>query len=410
MNLRPGNNANMPAKEKMEQQRKFRPLVKIIAALMVVVSLGIFFEAAARVVYAYRDDIRSIPIFSNYLPGSLVLDSYEMPSPQGGYHWVLRPGYQATVEKLTAEKQEAGRTLGAAAISKASIKRHSREKILLQINKHGFKGPELDSSHRRLRILALGDSTTFGTGIHDYPRVLENSLNDRGIAAEVINGGVEGYAPRNVLLEMDHYKALKPEIVTLYIGWNALFSNVPWKDAWENKLRGVWLYKRASRTIRAIVGDQQAFAMKMYNRTLKPDVASTEVQSLHDYSPPFMNRIEKIIDDFETIGTRVVLVTLPGLFTMSVKPSPRALKIGHLPYFTENPFVLAKLTERYNAALRALAKRRRLDLVDLAKWSVQALRPREEFFSDSVHLTARGLDKIGAFMTDQLAKRLLKNP
>ena len=93
---------------------------------------------------------------------------------------------------------------------------------------------------------------------------------------------------------------------------------------------------------------------------------------------------------------------------MSGNPSPQALKIGHLPAFTENPFVLAKLTERYNAALRALADRRRLGIIDLEKWSVRAFQPRESFFLDSVHLTARGLEMIGSFMAEQLAGRVKK--
>ncbi|NQV84842.1 MAG: SGNH/GDSL hydrolase family protein [Rhodospirillales bacterium] len=371
---------------------------------------GVLLEAAARVVHVYREEIRSNPLISGVMQRSLILDSYEMPSPSGLYHWVLRPGYTATLKKVVAQKKMAGHDLGASVLQTEINDRDKSNGTLFRINEDGFKGSELDKAHARPRILALGDSTTFGLGAKDYPRRLEANLNGRGIPVEVVNGGVEGYSPRNVLFEIERYKALKPEIVTLYIGWNALFSNVPWKDAWENRSRAVWLYKRASRTIRVIVGDQQAFAMKMYSRTLKPDVASTEVQSLHDYVPPFMNRIEEIIDEFESIGTRVVLVTLPGLFTMSEVPSQRALKIGHLPYFTENPFVLAKLTERYNTALRGLAKRRRLDLVDLEEWSVQALRPREEFFSDSVHLTPRGLDKIGAFMADEFAKQLLKNP
>ena len=41
-------------------------------------------------------------------------------------------------------------------------------------------------------------------------------------------------------------------------------------------------------------------------------------------------------------------------------PSPRALEIGHLPTFTDNPFVLARMAERYNEALRALARDRGL--------------------------------------------------
>ena len=173
-------------------------------------------------------------------------------------------------------------------------------------------------------------------------------------------------------------------------------------------MRIVWLYKLANRTLKVISGDQQVDAKKLFNRVPKPDPASSALRTLEAYDPPFMDMIEKIIDEFESIASPVVLVTLPGLYTVSGKPTPRALKIGHLPEFTNNPYVLAKLTERYNAALRALAARRGLGVIDLEKWSVRALQPREDFFLDSVHLTARGLEMIGSFMADQLAGRVKK--
>jgi len=159
----------------------------------------------------------------------------------------------------------------------------------------------------------------------------------------------------------------------------------------------------------ALFDDPHAYALRLYNRDLKPDSGSPEVRTLETFTPPFMGRIERLIDEFESIVTRVVLVTLPGLFTMSVNPSPRALKIGHLPYFTTNPIVLAKMTERFNTVLRALAERRGIGLVDLEKWSVQTLQPRDAFFSDSVHLTPKGLNMIGAFIADQLEGQILKS-
>ncbi len=390
------------------QEKKFRLSVKLTAAGLVMVAVAGLLEGGARIVFAYRDDIQRRPLISAMLQRSLILDPYEMPSSRGGYHWVLRPGYRASMEQLVAEKRLAGRELGARVLQTSIENWNPGGKAIFRINGDGFKGPELDKTHARPRILALGDSTTFGIGGRDYPRRMEADLNRRGIPIEVVNGGVEGYFPRNLFYEIERYKALKPEIVTLYIGWNSLFSHVPWKDAWENRLRAVWLYKRASRTLRAIAGDRQAFAMKMYNRSLKPDLSSPDVQSLHDYIPPFLVRIERIIDEFQSVGSDVVLVTLPGLFTMSETPSAKALKIGHLPEFTENPYVLAKLMERYNAALRTLADKRGLAVIDLEEWSAKALRPREDYFTDSIHLTRKGLEMIGAFMADQLAGKVKK--
>jgi len=385
----------------------FRLSVKVTAGVLILVAIAGLFEALARGVYAYQEELRSNLVVSGFLQRSLILDPYEMPSPDGLYHWVLRPSYQADRRELIAQKQRAGRVLGTSALQSIDSKRE--RKTGLRINMDGFKGPDLDKSHARPRLLALGDSTTFGISDTSYPRHLESILNQRGVPIEVVNGGVEGYFPCNLIYEIERYKALKPEMVIIYIGWNSLFSNVPWEADWENILRGVWLYKRAKRTMMALFDDPHAYALRLYNRDLKPDSGSPEVRTLETFTPPFMGRIERLIDEFESIVTRVVLVTLPGLFTMSVNPSPRALKIGHLPYFTTNPFVLAKMTERFNTVLRALAERRGIGLVDLEKWSVQTLQPRDAFFSDSVHLTPKGLNMIGAFIADQLEGQILKS-
>jgi|TARA_Y100000294_G_scaffold75165_2_gene70825 hypothetical protein len=257
----------MLATEQAMPAEKFRLSVKITAGILFLVAVAGLFETAARVVFTYREVIRSNPVFSGLIQRSLNLDPYEMPSPHGVYHWVLRPGYKATQEKLVAQKKKAGRDLGAGVLQADVNDPGGKRKTVSRINADGFKGPELDKTHVRPRILALGDSITFGIGARDYPRRLEAGLNRRGIPVELVNGGVEGYSPHNLLYEI----------------------------------------------------------------------------------------------------------------------------------------------ERYNTALRALAFRRRLGLIDLEKWSVQALQPRESFFSDSVHLMARGLDMVGTFMADQLANPVLKS-
>jgi lysophospholipase L1-like esterase len=399
----------MLATEQAMPARKYRLSVKITAGVLIVIAAAGLFETLARVVFAYREEIRASSVLSGIFQRSHDLDPYEMRSPNGLFHWVLRPGYKATRKELIAGKIKAGRDLGAGALQTEIKGLGGVGKPIFRINADGFKGPELDKTHARPRILAIGDSTTFGVGAIDYPRRLETLLTGRGIPVEVINGGVEGYSPRNLGYEIERYKALKPEIVTLYIGWNSLFLDVPWEDAWENRLRTVWLFTRVKRTMREMFNDPRTFALSLYNRDLKPDSGSPDVRMLETYMPPFMGRIERLIDEFTPIGSRIVLVTLPGLFTMSEPPSIRALKIGHLPYFTNNPYVLAKMTERLNSALRALAERRGIGLIDLEKWSVQALRPRDDFFSDSVHLKPKGLNLIGAFMAEQLENLILKN-
>lgn len=389
--------------------RKTRRLAVRLTAVVVVflVTAGLF-EGMARAVFAWREEIRRVPIISQMLQQDLDLDPYEMPSPKGGFHWVLRPGYATTMQQLVEEKKQARRSLGARALEGELKAPRSDSPNLFRINGDGFKGPELDRAHARPRILMLGDSTTFGVGDADYPRIAETWLATHGLAAEVINGGVEGYSPRNILLEIDRYKSLRSEIVTLYIGWNALYFYTPWAGALENRSRLAWLVQFAYRALRTRL-DAHAYAKSLVERIAKPDPDSSAVKTLDTHVPRFMNEIERIVDELASTGADVVLVTLPGLFTLKEKQTPLALKIGHLPSFTENPYVLAKLTERYNAALRLLAKRRNLLVIDLAAWSEHALQPRDVYFVDSVHLNARGLRLVGAFVAEQLADRVKKN-
>ncbi len=383
--------------------REFRLTVRLSAVLLGFLFSLLLMEGGARMVFAFKDEIKFAPVISDILRSSLILDPYEMPSPRGGYHWVLRPGYSATVAELAADKEKAGRTVGAKALESDPATWEGRSEEIFRVNQDGFKGPEIDRFHSRVRILALGDSVTFGLGAVSYPRIIEGLLNSGGEIAEVINGGVEGYFPANILYEIDRYKDLEPEIVILYIGWNPLYSDPPWADALENRFRLIWLVKKAFLLLTTLSMDNKTYALEMYQRDLRPDRDDRDLDDLETYTPPFMGEIVRIVEEFKSVDSRVVLVTLPGLFTTFEDPSEKALRIGHLPMFTDNPFVLARITESYNSELRALAQRRGLALIDLEEWSEAALQPRDAFFTDSVHLTPKGLRTVGTFMAGRLA-------
>ena len=265
-----------------------------------------------------------------------------------------------------------------------------------------MRGPEIDKDHSRLRILSLGDSVTFGLASVTYPRILEDVLNETGIPVEVINGGVEGYAPRNLLYEIERYVSLRPNVVTIFIGWNALYSPTHWLTEFERFSRLIWFARNVSRNVyRRLVGEE-AYAREMLRRIPEPTNNTAEVIYAREYNPSYLGQIEELVENFQKEGTQVFLITLPGLFVSDTDPSEKALKVGHLPAFTNNPYVLAEITERYNQSLRVLATRQGVGLIDLAAWSNRNLVPREEFFTDSVHLTSEGLRKIGVVIAEQL--------
>ena len=92
-----------------------------------------------------------------------------------------------------------------------------------------------------LRILVLGDSVTFGTGVsrsETFPKRLERNLRRRGKQVEVINAGVNGYTAYNevhyYLSEMRRYE---PDIVVLAVVLNdAVNPRLHWGVFAENPL------------------------------------------------------------------------------------------------------------------------------------------------------------------------------
>lgn len=367
------------------------------------VGVLIVFEGMAWGLYSQREYVRNFLRNIGGLGGvgQLHLDSYEMADPEYLGHWRLRPNFVASSEALIAEKSGAGKWLGAAAIQ--SIRGDGGTNALM-INSDGFKGPELDPSRRCPRILMIGDSVTFGIGGLSYPHQVRAVFSKNNIRAEVINAGVEGYGPQNVLNEMPRYLALKPEIVTIYIGWNPIFSTDVAVVGSSVPLKSLWLIRRAVDAIRELIDDNASNATRAYQQKIHPNHDSSEIKNIHNYHPGYINDITKIIDAFRTIDTEVYLITLMGLFQSDQTPSPAALAIGHLPIGTDNSFVLSALTDRTNELLRSISARDGVHLIDLQAWGRAQLQPPAQYFLDSVHFNASGLELVGAFLASRLAK------
>lgn len=384
-----------------------RRSVRIAAQVIVGVVSVALFEAGARVIYHFQFEGAGI-VLRNMQRSAQNLNDYEVPDPRGEYNWLLRPNYSATVEQAIADKERTGSVLGVRYLrERSSVLGVGGDYKILPINSAGYKGPELDATRSLVRILAIGDSCTFGSYFdeYSYPRSLERTLRERSLAVEVVNAGVEGYSPRNVLLRIEELKALRPDITTVYIGWNAMFVARPPFGA-ERYFRGWWLLREVISKLSSLAGSEREAALAQYLTEKRVDRGAPEIADLDGYEPIFMPEVETIVTQMRSVGSEVVLLTIPGLFTLDENPSPRALEIGHLPDYTDNPFVLAKLSSEYNRRLRELAQRLGVEIIDLEEWSRSALVPRDQHFFDSVHLYEEGQQEIGQFLAERLSGRV----
>jgi lysophospholipase L1-like esterase len=109
----------------------------------------------------------------------------------------------------------------------------------VRINQLGFRGGEISlEKGDRFRIVALGESTTFGVtvepGDRPWPEVLEDRIR-RELACrapvEVINAGVAGWTLANQLSRFEtDIRPLAPDLILSYHGYNGFswfFGNLP---------------------------------------------------------------------------------------------------------------------------------------------------------------------------------------
>jgi lysophospholipase L1-like esterase len=77
---------------------------------------------------------------------------------------------------------------------------------LVEINSHGFRGPEVGAKKQGLRRIALiGDSITFGHVPYDETLAvcLTANLRQRGDQSEVVNCGVSGYSASHIAVMLE---------------------------------------------------------------------------------------------------------------------------------------------------------------------------------------------------------------
>ena len=104
--------------------------------------------------------------------------------------------------------------------------------VRVRTNSRGLRGPESWSYERAaetLRILMVGDSFTLGYTVAEsesIPALLAGSLAERGIAAEVLNGGTEGWSTdQEVLWLATEGVRYRPDLVILQMYENDIFWN-----------------------------------------------------------------------------------------------------------------------------------------------------------------------------------------
>jgi hypothetical protein len=110
-----------------------------------------------------------------------------------------------------------------------------------RVNNFGLRGRDVvvPKPAGTYRILMLGDSFTMGKGVQDdetFPVLVEKALNERvaqckGPSIEVVNGGVDSYAPVLSLIELKRdLRPLTPDMVILNLDLSDLVQETAYRS------------------------------------------------------------------------------------------------------------------------------------------------------------------------------------
>lgn len=133
----------------------------------------------------------------------------------------------------------------------------------IDMNPCGYRGPELATPKPEgtLRVLALGDSVTFGTGVaanRTWPARVAASLSDSlGRPAEAMNTGLPATDLRQItLLLEDRWFASEPDIAVVMLTGNMV--SLAWirRDDPVSAPKNPWLKPRAEPTGRRVWADR----------------------------------------------------------------------------------------------------------------------------------------------------------
>jgi lysophospholipase L1-like esterase len=105
---------------------------------------------------------------------------------------------------------------------RAEVGNWSEFKTRARINSLGIRGPEIGPRRSGVRrVLVLGDSFTFGTGVEEdeaFPARIAAEMTRGGVPAEGINAGIGGFGVPDEVAWFEHYGMdLHPDVIVLGI-------------------------------------------------------------------------------------------------------------------------------------------------------------------------------------------------
>ncbi|HEY8240159.1 MAG TPA: SGNH/GDSL hydrolase family protein, partial [Kiritimatiellia bacterium] len=264
-----------------------------------------------------------------------------------------------------------------------------------RVNELGFLDREVaaEKTPGTRRVICLGDSCS-AQGIPPYSGHLNALLRDKppdDHAWEAFNAAVHGYT---VLQGLGLYRArislLKPDVVTIYFGWN---------DHWLAKENDAERIARAGSAWLTTL--RNSFARKRLSTllSLKADEPEAKLE-LRVPEETYVKALSDLIAAVRASGAEPLVLTAPRADTLH-------RQIVHGTH-AESVHEAIRLHDAYADLTRRVAREEAAGLLDLA--ALFAAPDRQKFFSkDGIHFKQAGLEQVAELIHAELVAQTSKD-
>lgn len=378
-------------------------LLRAVAWMVVAVVVLFALEGVARIIWQskYHDRLEAM------------LHDYEHVDYKRNLV-VPTPGVRVTIEELYGDLRRRGRPVGITHLEELRSKYSlSDTTVLISINQHGFRGPDVAVPKPQgvFRILTIGDSCTWGLSVCDgqaYPRVLERALGEAvghrsEVSVEVVNGGFCADGLERSLARIEEFVSVEPDLITIYQGWNrTIFRADP------RKLRSLYRLSALYRLYyHGVVSPPGRRHRPSGERMLLYDPCDPSLEPFREYGFEHdirdLDRLVRALRSRRPSAT-IVLITLAGLLDCEVQPDSRTLDMSGPLDQSENVYLYPLMTRRWNEAILGYAGTHGLDVIDLEEYARAGMGERSRYFMDTVHWNAEGYQEVGRLLASELAR------
>ena len=265
-------------------------------------------------------------------------------------------------------------------------------KTKYDINELGLRSPTIPNTPEpdELRIAVVGASTVAGAFAESnddtFPAILNKHLSEKlSRKVNVINGGIEGLALEGIgIITEKLVMPLEPEFVVIYTGFNDITKIC--RMATENTAPELEPLFPVPQTPNWLMSADMIKKNTVFLRQA-PKVKSVQVDPKSVDTSWYRESIEKTINTIKSSGATPVLMTNARSYINAPDGQAKSLAAMSLYYYYCLDFEgIISIGQKLNSEIRAVAKKYKLPLVDLAK----NMPGGNAYFIDSGHFTLNG--------------------